>query len=93
MADLTTTIESERMELARRAARTLGSIAGPLQFLTVDVADAEIHAAHQLAIRVEELAMVIMSALDDELADLDDARDRLLGPEMRRRLRTEAANG
>ncbi len=86
-------VDAQRHRLAYKAAATIGAIAGPLQFLTCDTGDQEADAAHQLAIRIQDLAGVILSALSDEIADFDAEQYRLLGPEMYRRMRTEAANG
>jgi hypothetical protein len=81
-----------RHGLAEEAAIALAQLAGPLQFLTRDDGDAEVAAAHQLAIRVEHLACVLLTLLTDAQGDLDDARYQLFGPEMHRRLTREAAN-
>lgn len=84
-------ISHERLELARNAAVVLAQVAGPLQYLTAGHADAELDAAHQLAVRMEELAQVVITALNDPGSlpapdeELAEARAVFLGPEMHRR--------
>jgi hypothetical protein len=89
-------IDLERLDMAIKAAAAIGQIAGPLQRMTAGHADAEVDTAHQLAIRIEQLASVVLSALDDQDtpadATLAEAREVLLGPEMHRQRVREAAN-
>lgn len=77
--------DKRRLDLATAAAIKLAGIAGPLQFLTNNGDEPEIEAAHELAIRVEELSNVILAALSTEAVDFDDEAYRLYGPEMHRR--------
>lgn len=86
-------VDPRRHHLAYDAAGAIGQLAGPLQFLTINPREGEAEAAHQLAIRLEALAGVILSALGDDDADLDEEQRRLLGPEMYRRAREEASHG
>jgi hypothetical protein len=86
MADTLTNPTAEvRRDMATAAAIKLAGIAGPLQFLTSNGDDPEVEAAHELAIRVEELSNVILAALGDGRIDLDQEQYRLAGPEMHRR--------
>jgi hypothetical protein len=96
MAEQTTQLlcaDPERHALAQDAALALAGLAGPLQFLTSGQADPQVDAAHQLAIRVEHLAGVLLTLLTDERGELEETRYLLYGPEMHRRMRREAANG
>ncbi|MFN7483530.1 MAG: hypothetical protein ACK5T3_12940 [Betaproteobacteria bacterium] len=90
-------INIERLDLARQAAIVVCQIAGPLQYLTAGHADAELDTAHQLAIRIEELASVMLTALNDQGAapdtSLAEARATLLGPEFGRRRGQDPVDG
>jgi hypothetical protein len=92
-----TVIHPERLELALSAAAAIGSVAGPLQSMTAGLAIPEVDAAHQLAIRVEQLASVILSALNDQETppdgDLAEAWCTYMGPELHRQMTREAEAG
>jgi hypothetical protein len=96
MAEPTTKLlcaDPERHALAEDAVQALAGLSGPLQFLTAGHVDPDVDAAHQLAIRVEHLAGVLLTLFTDEVDDLKDARHLLYGPEMHRRMHREARNG
>lgn len=82
-------IDPERVDLAIQAAALIGSMAGPMQALTSRVDGGESDVIHQLSIRIEQLSGVILSALEDDLADLESARLALLGPELYRQHQRE----
>jgi hypothetical protein len=87
-------IHPERLHMAVQAAAAIGQMAGPLQRMTAGHADAEVDTAHQLAIRIEQLVSVLLTALDDKDAAPDatlaEARATLLGPELHRQHASEA---
>lgn len=77
---------SERAELAVEAAYEVENIACLLQVLFKD--EPELSAGRGLAIRLEELAGVVMIVGNED--PIEDARDRLEGPEAARRRRAAA---
>lgn len=78
-------LNARRRELAHAGGATPGALSATLQRLTKGTgADPDIEAAHQLAIRAEQLANVVLSAVCGDLADLDECEPLLHGPEVRR---------
>jgi hypothetical protein len=84
-------INSDRLKMVHGAATGIAMMAAPMQRLTAEVDSDENIMLHQLAIRIEELSTVIVEMLDEEHADVDEARRTVLGPELHRRHRRGAA--
>lgn len=75
----------ERRQLALAAAYEVGAIAEALQCrVCPDNSDADNLALRAFAIRLETLASVAMSALDDDATDLPNLRELLDGPALTR---------
>lgn len=74
-----TATAQERAELAQLAAIEVESIGAALQ-LHFQRCEVEHTFVIGLGIRLEALASVVLSALDDELASIDEASDKLAGP-------------
>lgn len=83
-----------RQQLAQDAILALVPLMGVLQRLTANSDDDNVAAAHQLAIRGEELARIAMEAVDADCTDEEDLaelRCLLRGPEANRRAVREQA--
>jgi hypothetical protein len=79
-------LTSARATLALKAAWEIASISHALQIRFAD-ADADDLRFRALAIRLERLASMQMSALDDDQIDTDELRAELVGPHMTRQAR------
>ncbi len=77
-----------RQKLAQDAILALAPLMGVIQRLTANSGDDDVAAAHQVAIRGEELVSVALQAVDPVCTgqeDLDELRCLLRGPEANRR--------